>query len=153
MAQAARRLATFGKRHGLSLGGMTIREMLHKSRPCTVLWSTPPSSSLGAFRMSHPKKRLRFRSASQAAAGLTRDLTSTFFEDIEDLNRFPVDLDEPATAALLFETTQALCRRHGLTPYDAAYLEIVMGGQSEDCDPRQKSHGAFTKIETPAVDV
>lgn len=54
---------------------------------------------------------------------LTHDLTSTF---IEDLNRLPVDLDEPASAALVFETTQALCRRHGLTPYDAAYLEIAM---------------------------
>lgn len=33
VAEAARRLATFGKRHGLSLGGMTIKELLHESRP------------------------------------------------------------------------------------------------------------------------
>ena len=33
VAAAARRLATFGKRHGLSLGGMTIKELLHESRP------------------------------------------------------------------------------------------------------------------------
>lgn len=32
-ASAARRLATFGKRHGLSLGGMTIKELLRESRP------------------------------------------------------------------------------------------------------------------------
>ena len=30
---AARRLATFGKRHGLSLGGVTIKELLRESRP------------------------------------------------------------------------------------------------------------------------
>jgi len=33
VAAAARRLATFGKRHGLSLGGLTIKELLHESRP------------------------------------------------------------------------------------------------------------------------
>ncbi len=33
VASAARRLGTFGKRHGLSLGGMTIRELLDESRP------------------------------------------------------------------------------------------------------------------------
>ena len=29
----ARRLASFGKRHGLSLGEMTIKELLRESRP------------------------------------------------------------------------------------------------------------------------
>jgi hypothetical protein len=33
VAAAARRLGTFGKRHGLSLGGTTIRELLDESRP------------------------------------------------------------------------------------------------------------------------
>jgi hypothetical protein len=33
VASAARRLATFGKRNGLSLGGMTIKELLRESRP------------------------------------------------------------------------------------------------------------------------
>jgi hypothetical protein len=33
VADAARRVGTFGKRHGLSLGGMTIRELLNESRP------------------------------------------------------------------------------------------------------------------------
>jgi hypothetical protein len=33
VADAARRLGTFGKRHGLSLSGMTIRELLDESRP------------------------------------------------------------------------------------------------------------------------
>ena len=30
---AVRRLATFGKRHGLSLGGLSIKELLRESRP------------------------------------------------------------------------------------------------------------------------
>lgn len=33
VAAAARRLASFGERHGLSLGGMTIKELLRESRP------------------------------------------------------------------------------------------------------------------------
>jgi hypothetical protein len=33
VAAVARRLATFGKRHGLSLGGLTIKELLRESRP------------------------------------------------------------------------------------------------------------------------
>lgn len=33
VAEAARRLGTFGKCHGLSLGGMTIRQLLDESRP------------------------------------------------------------------------------------------------------------------------
>ncbi len=33
VADAARRLGIFGTRHGLSLGGMTIRELLNASRP------------------------------------------------------------------------------------------------------------------------
>ena len=33
IAAAARRLGTFGKHHGLSLGGVTIKELLRESRP------------------------------------------------------------------------------------------------------------------------
>jgi hypothetical protein len=33
VAAVARRLATFGKRHGLSLGGLTVKELLRESRP------------------------------------------------------------------------------------------------------------------------
>jgi hypothetical protein len=32
-AEAMRRLGTFGKRHNLSLGGTTVKELLHESRP------------------------------------------------------------------------------------------------------------------------
>jgi hypothetical protein len=33
VAAAARRLGTFGKRHGLSLEGLTVKELLRESRP------------------------------------------------------------------------------------------------------------------------
>ena len=54
---------------------------------------------------------------------LTPDLSKAF---LEDLQRLPVDIDGGATAFEVFETTQALCRKHGLTAYDAAYLEAAI---------------------------
>jgi predicted nucleic acid-binding protein len=54
---------------------------------------------------------------------VTRDLLDTF---IADLSRLPVTVDEQATAEIVFNATQALCRKHGLTAYDAAYLEIAI---------------------------
>lgn len=55
---------------------------------------------------------------------LTSELTQAF---TADLNRLPVDIDV-ATREIVFNTTQALCRKHGLTTYDAAYLEIAIRG-------------------------
>ncbi len=54
---------------------------------------------------------------------LTPELSQAF---ITDLNRLPVDVDDRATASTVFDVTQSLCRKHGLTAYDAAYLEIAM---------------------------
>lgn len=56
---------------------------------------------------------------------LTPELTHAF---IDDLNRLPVDADDLATPAIVFDATQSLCRKHGLTAYDAAYLELAMRG-------------------------
>jgi predicted nucleic acid-binding protein len=58
---------------------------------------------------------------------LTRDLTSAF---IEDFNRLPVDVDMESGGLVAFASTHALCRRHALTPYDAAYLEIAVRNQA-----------------------
>ena len=33
VVEACEKLKTFGKRHGLSLGGMTLRELRHEARP------------------------------------------------------------------------------------------------------------------------
>ena len=54
---------------------------------------------------------------------ITPELTQAF---LDDLDRLPVDVDPPAGAAVVFKRTQALCRKHGLTAYDAAYLELAM---------------------------
>ncbi len=54
---------------------------------------------------------------------LTAELTQAF---IDDLDRLPVDMDLPASSAVVFHATQALCRKHGLTAYDAAYQEIAI---------------------------
>jgi predicted nucleic acid-binding protein len=53
---------------------------------------------------------------------LTPELTQAF---IDDLDRLAVDIDSPGSATV-FTATQALCRKHGLTAYDAAYLEIAI---------------------------
>ncbi len=55
-------------------------------------------------------------------------VTSELIRDfVADLARLPVIVDEPA-ANTVFDLTQAICRKHGLTAYDAAYLEIAMRG-------------------------
>ena len=66
---------------------------------------------LNALLMGEKRKRL------------TPDLTRAF---LEDLSRLPVEVDEKAAAATVFDTTQSLCRRHRLTAYDAAYLELAL---------------------------
>ena len=37
-----------------------------------------------------------------------------------------MEVDVPPSSATVFIATQSLCRKHGLTAYDAAYLEIAM---------------------------
>ena len=63
---------------------------------------------LNALLVGEKRKRLR------------PDLTRAF---IEDLHRLPMDVD---LSPDVFTATQALCRKHGLTAYDAAYLEIAL---------------------------
>jgi predicted nucleic acid-binding protein len=54
---------------------------------------------------------------------LTPELTRAF---IEDLDRLPIDADHRIPAVNVFQETQSLCRKHGLTAYDAAYLEMAL---------------------------
>jgi predicted nucleic acid-binding protein len=56
---------------------------------------------------------------------LTAELTHAF---LDDLNRLPVNVDELASPTTVFGATQSLCRKHGLTAYDAAYLELAIRG-------------------------
>ena len=59
---------------------------------------------------------------SEKRKRLTSKLIEAF---INDLERLPAEIDTPA-AETVFHSTQDLCRKHGLTPYDAAYLELAM---------------------------
>ena len=45
------------------------------------------------------------------------------------LTCLPVTIDDQATPGIVFNTTQTLCRKHGLTAYDAAYLELAQRDQ------------------------
>ena len=78
---------------------------------------------------------------------LTPDLTQAF---IADLNRLPVSVDEQATPEIVFDTTQALCRKRGLTAYDAAYLEIAVRGgyplATADNDLRRAAHAEGVQV-------
>ena len=53
---------------------------------------------------------------------LTPELIDKF---IADLNALPAEIDQPLTS-VVFVDTQALCRKHRLTAYDAAYLELAL---------------------------
>jgi len=70
-----------------------------------------PHEILNALLVGEKRKRL------------TPELTRAF---IEDLKHLPIDVDLRISAANVFEETQSLCRKHSLTAYDAAYLEIAL---------------------------
>ena len=78
---------------------------------------------------------------------LTRDLSRTF---IDDLNRLPIDVDQSATSATVFDVTQAVCRKHGLTAYDAAYLELALRGghglATVDDDPHKAAAAEYVPL-------
>lgn len=65
---------------------------------------------LNALLMGEKRKRL------------TNELIQAFIKDLEQL---PAEVDMPA-AGTVFHSTQVLCRKHGLTAYDAAYLELAI---------------------------
>ena len=65
---------------------------------------------LNALLMGEKRKRL------------TGELIKSFIKDLEQL---PAEVDAPA-AGTVFHATHDLCRKHGLTAYDAAYLELAM---------------------------
>ncbi len=76
----------------------------------TAFW---PHEVLNALLMGERRKRL------------TPELTGAF---LQDLKRLAVDIDISPPAVNVFDTVQTLCRKHRLTSYDAAYLELAMRG-------------------------
>jgi predicted nucleic acid-binding protein len=63
--------------------------------------------------------------AGERKKRITADRTKAF---LQGLQRMDVVTDTTAPAAV-FNAIQRLCRKHGLTSYDAAYLEIAMRGK------------------------
>lgn len=45
---------------------------------------------------------------------------------IDDLIKLPIVIDFPQPSTVVFTKIQSLCREYGLTPYDAAYLELAI---------------------------
>jgi predicted nucleic acid-binding protein len=45
---------------------------------------------------------------------------------LEDLAKLSIVVDKSQPVGAVFTKTQALCREHGLTSYDAAYLELAI---------------------------
>jgi predicted nucleic acid-binding protein len=54
---------------------------------------------------------------------LNPELSLVFLQDLSDL---PVDVDQDASSTTVFDITRLLCRKHGLTAYDGAYLELAL---------------------------
>ena len=74
----------------------------------TVFW---PHEVLNALLVGERRKRL------------TPELTAAFLQDLKHL---ALHVDTGITTSDVFQTIQELCRRHKLTSYDAAYLELAI---------------------------
>lgn len=56
---------------------------------------------------------------------IAADQTKAFLGELQRMFVVP----DTTAPAMVFDVIQGLCRKHGLTSYDAAYLEIAMRGQ------------------------
>lgn len=65
--------------------------------------------------------------ANVLRVGIRRQLHTTDFRDrvLSDLSEFPIHVD-PETHRQAWGPTARLAERHGLTVYDAAYLELAL---------------------------
>lgn len=54
---------------------------------------------------------------------ITKEKAITFLNDLIDL---PIEVEAPGSRAEVFPILTSLMERHGLTSYDAAYLELVL---------------------------
>ncbi len=95
-------------------------EQAHKAQEISERIATGDRASVPAFWRHEVLNALL---VGERRKRLTPELTQAF---LDDLDRLPVDVDVPASSTIVFKTTQALCRKHGLTAYDAAYLEIAL---------------------------
>ena len=101
-----------------------------------LTWCFPDEQALKAFEISEritagervvvpafwPHEVLNALLVGEKRGRITRQLIEAF---IEDLSRLPIEVDSPPSPRLIFDSLQSLCRKHVLTAYDAAYLEIA----------------------------
>jgi predicted nucleic acid-binding protein len=57
---------------------------------------------------------------------ITADLTGAF---LADLGKLPIEVGAAGEQPSVFGAVQSLCRKHGLTAYDAAYLDVALRGR------------------------
>lgn len=69
-----------------------------------------------------PHEVLNALLAGEKRKRISREVIQSF---LDDLALLPVTL-EPCPCGIVFDRVQSLSRRHGLTPYDAAYLDLAI---------------------------
>lgn len=60
---------------------------------------------------------------SERRKRITSRITNQF---LFELSALPISVDNAFLSGVVFEDVQALCRKHRLTAYDAAYLELAI---------------------------
>ena len=69
-----------------------------------------------------PHEVLNALLAGEQRKRISRALVRSFLDDLENV---PIVL-EPVSTGVVFDRIQRLSREHGLTPYDAAYLDLAL---------------------------
>ncbi|MGC2184729.1 MAG: type II toxin-antitoxin system VapC family toxin [Terriglobales bacterium] len=99
-------------------------------------WCFPDEDSAVAHHVAHrfkqgdaalassfwPHEVLNALLAGEKRKRISREVIQSF---LGDLALLPVTL-EPCPAGIVFDRVQSLSRRHQLTPYDAAYLDLAI---------------------------
>jgi predicted nucleic acid-binding protein len=65
--------------------------------------------------------------AGEKRKRISREMMRSFFDDLAAL---PVTLSQ-FSAGIVFDRIQSLSRKHGLTSYDAAYLDLALENRME----------------------
>lgn len=95
-------------------------EKAQKAQEISDLISTGETISVPAFWRHELLNALL---VGERRKRITPELIQAF---IEELNMLAVKVDAQTTAATVFSVTYSLCRKHRLTAYDAAYLELAI---------------------------
>ena len=69
-----------------------------------------------------PHEVLNALIAGEKRKRISKEMIQSFLNDLASL---PINLEQ-VPAGIVFDRIQSLSRRHGLTPYDAAYLDLAL---------------------------